>query len=86
MVKVSEFYGIKIHFHWDEHNPPHFHAEYAGEAAVIGIDPIYLLAGSVPPRVISLVLEWAATHQLELRACWAQMQFGIKPGLIPPLI
>jgi hypothetical protein len=84
--RLSEFYGVKVYMYWEDHNPPHFHAEYAGMEAVISIDPIHVLAGIVPPRVISLVLEWAAMHQIELRACWAQMRFGIKPALIPPLI
>ena len=34
MPIVSEFYGIKIMMFWDEHNPPHFHAEY-GEKEVL---------------------------------------------------
>ena len=29
MPIVSEFFGIKIYIYWDEHNPPHFHAESA---------------------------------------------------------
>ena len=28
MPTVSKFYGIKITMNYNEHNPPHFHAEY----------------------------------------------------------
>lgn len=28
MPEISRFLGIVIKMYWDEHNPPHFHAEY----------------------------------------------------------
>jgi len=33
--KVSEFYGVVIRMFYNEHGPPHFHAEYGGEKASI---------------------------------------------------
>ncbi len=32
--EVSRFFGIVIRMFYDEHNPPHFHAEYSGKKAV----------------------------------------------------
>ncbi|GBR77613.1 hypothetical protein RDn1_272 [Candidatus Termititenax dinenymphae] len=29
MPEISLFYGIRITMNWNEHNPPHFHVEYA---------------------------------------------------------
>ena len=40
MPEVSRFFGIAIRVYYDEHNPPHFHAIYAGGEAQVGIDPI----------------------------------------------
>ena len=37
----------------------------------IGIDPLTLLAGRLPPRVLGYVIESAALHQEELLADWA---------------
>ena len=37
MPFISEFFGIKIYMYWDEHAPPHFHAEYANMKALISI-------------------------------------------------
>jgi len=37
MPEVSLFYGIRITMYYSEHNPPHFHAEYAGYKALIDI-------------------------------------------------
>jgi Domain of unknown function (DUF4160) len=31
------FYGITIRMHWKDHVPPHFHAEFGGAEALIGI-------------------------------------------------
>ena len=30
MPEISLFYGIRITMYYDDHNPPHFHAEYNG--------------------------------------------------------
>jgi hypothetical protein len=40
MPEVSRFFGIMIRIYFDEHNPPHFRAVYAGYEAQIGIGPI----------------------------------------------
>ena len=54
--------------YFDDHPPPHFHALYSGESVSIGIDPLTMLAGRLPPRVLGYVVEWAALHQEELLA------------------
>lgn len=85
MPKVSEFYGVKVYLRWKDHNPPHFHVEYAGRAARIQIAPLQVLESSAPTRVISLALEWASLHQEELLECWALAQQHSKPLSIEPL-
>jgi hypothetical protein len=30
MPEISRFFGIVIKMFFDDHNPPHFHAEYVG--------------------------------------------------------
>ena len=50
-----------------EFNPPHFHVQYEGFRAIVGIDRLELREGSLPPRVLGLVMEWAELHQAELR-------------------
>jgi hypothetical protein len=71
MPRLSYFYGIKIAMYWREHNHrvAHFHAEYGEHLASIAIDGT-LLAGSLPPRALRLVREWAALHEEELEANW----------------
>jgi len=74
MPEVSRFFGIVIRMYYDEHNPPHFHAIYAGIEAQVGIDPIVVLEGKLPNRGMSMVLEWAALHQRELMRNWQQLR------------
>jgi hypothetical protein len=34
MPEICRFFGIIIRMFFDEHDPPHFHAEYQGSKAV----------------------------------------------------
>ena len=70
MPEVSRFFGITVRMYFDEHDPPHFHAIYAGDEVQVGIDPIAVLQGQLPRRATSMVLEWAALHQRELLNNW----------------
>jgi hypothetical protein len=83
--RLSEFFGISIYMYWGDHGPPHFHARYSGHKASIAIDELSLLAGSLPPRALGLVMEWAALHQDELRAAWDKAKKNETPGAIAPL-
>lgn len=38
MPEISLFYGIRITMYYDDHNPPHFQAEYNGNKAIIDIN------------------------------------------------
>lgn len=37
MPEISAFNGIRCTMYYDDHNPPHFHVEYAGNKALIDI-------------------------------------------------
>lgn len=85
MPRLSEFYGIVISMFYRDHAPPHFHAVYAEYEAIVGIDPIRVLEGHLPRRVQSMVFEWAAMHQEELRENWELARAGQPLRRIPPL-
>jgi hypothetical protein len=85
MPEISRFFGIVIAMYYDDHPPPHFHAIYGSEKAEIGIDPISVLKGNLPPRALAIVTEWAALHQAELLEDWGLRAMGQKPNKIEPL-
>jgi hypothetical protein len=82
---ISTFYGIIIRMFFRDHAPPHFHVEYSGHKAEIGIDTLEVLAGTLPRRTLSLVLEWAALHRAELREDWELCRAHRQPCSIEPL-
>ncbi|MBM4302390.1 MAG: DUF4160 domain-containing protein [Deltaproteobacteria bacterium] len=43
MPEISRFYGIIIAMFFEDHNPPHFHARYSSDQAVIKIDDFTVL-------------------------------------------
>ena len=45
MPELSRFYGIVIKMYFDDHDPSHFHAEYAEDEAVIRIETLAVIAG-----------------------------------------
>lgn len=40
MPRVSEFFGITIYMYYNDHMPPHFHAEYGEYEAIYEIDTL----------------------------------------------
>ena len=85
MPRISVFYGIVVYMNWREHQPAHFHAVYAEWDASIEIDPIRVMRGTLPPRALSMVLDWAGLHQDELRVNWDLAQSLAPLAPIPPL-
>ncbi len=70
MPEIARFYGIVVRMYFDDHFPPHFHAEYSGEEILVNIDTLGIVAGKLSPRAVGLVMEWAALHQDELHDLW----------------
>jgi len=86
MPEISRFFGIVIAMYYKEHQPPHFHAKYAGQTGVFSLADLRLIEGSLPRRVVSLVLEWAFDHRDELTKDWELSRAGKPPLPIPPLV
>ena len=38
--EISLFYGIRVTMYYNDHMPPHFHAEYNGQKALVDINNI----------------------------------------------
>ena len=85
MPEISRFLGIIIRMFYNDHAPPHFHAEYGEHEALIEIESLAVYAGSLPNRAIALVREWAALHRDELRQDWLLARTGRLPSAIAPL-
>ncbi len=88
MPEISRFFGIIIRMYTEPatpHHRPHFHVYYQEKAAIYSIDPIELMAGSLPRRQKRLVEAWTELHQDELLENWRRLQAGFPPVKIRPL-
>lgn len=85
MPEISLFYGIRITMYYDDHNPPHFHAEYAGHKALIDVLSGCVYRGSLPGRQLKLVLAWNELHRDELMQNWELAKTQRDLNKIQPL-
>lgn len=86
MPEISRFLGIIITMYYKDHRPPHFHAKYGEYKASFSINELQLLDGSLPARVISIILEWAFLHRNELLENWNLLEKEAPLKKIEPLV
>ena len=85
MPVISLFRGIKVMMYYNEHMPPHFHAEYAEHRCVVDILEGCVIRGSLPSRQLKLVLAWSILHQDELMQNWELSKAQSPLTVIEPL-
>ncbi len=54
---------------------PHIHAIYNEDVAAIDFMTGDVLEGHLPPKAMSMVLEWIALHREELHTMWKTQEF-----------
>lgn len=86
MSQISYFLGIIIRMYFLDHNPPHFHAIYGNDEALINIQKLEMMNGNLPPRVLGLVIEWAALNEKSLLVNWERAKNGESLLPIAPLV
>ncbi len=85
MPEISLFYGIRITMYYVDHNPPHFHAEYAGMKAQIDIQQGCVIRGALPNRQLKFILAWCELHRDELMQNWELSKNDEPLNKIAPL-
>ena len=84
MPEISRFYGIIIYMFYNDHNPPHFHAEYQDFEVIIEIES-GIIKGHMPKRALKLVFEWMELHKDELLLNWVKIEQRQSLEKIQPL-
>jgi hypothetical protein len=80
MPEICRFLGITIAMYFDDHNPPHFHVHYNEYRALMEIQTLNIVSGSLPARIRGLVEEWAESNQELLMSMWQKQEFQpLKP-------
>lgn len=83
--RISAFYGIVIWLYWNDHQPPHFHAQYGSQVALVAIGSWEIIRGELPVRALRLVREWAELHEDELRQNWERARKRTPLEPVDPL-
>lgn len=78
MPQICHFFGVVIYMYFNDHAPPHFHAEYGEHEAVYTIETLEIMRGGLPRRAHGMVVEWASLHRDELRQNW-NLAFHMRP-------
>jgi len=85
MPEISRFFGIIIRMYYDDHEPPHLHAEYQGSKALLDFRGS-ILRGTLGSRTaLRLVREWIDIHETELEEDWELARAGKGIKKIAPL-
>jgi hypothetical protein len=85
MPEISRFLGIIITMYYNDHPPPHFHVRYNQQKAIIDLKNLSILEGKLSPKVLGLVIEWAALHQTELLENWQLARENQPLNRVQPL-
>lgn len=69
MPTLSIFYGIKVTMNYNDHAPPHFHAEYQDFEVTVEIEN-GMVTGKMPRRALNMIWVWLDEHRDELKENW----------------
>lgn len=70
MGKLHQIGKIIIRVYANDHLPPHFHAVHPDFDALIEIETLSILRGSLSPSAAKDVMEWAAENRGAIAAEW----------------
>jgi hypothetical protein len=85
MPEISRFFGIVIRMYYDDHNPPHLHAEHQGNRVLVDFRG-NIVQGELRSRTaLRLVREWTDLHAAELQEDWRLARAGEQLNKIDPL-
>jgi len=85
MPEISRFFGIVIHMYYDDHSPPHLHAEYQGRKAILDFGGNVLRGDLASRTALRLVRDWIDLHVGELQEDWELARARGELNRIAPL-
>ncbi len=76
MPVIYRLFGIVIKMYYDDHVPPHFHAEEAEKVGVFTINNLQMIEGNLSTKSQKIVIDWAKKHQNALQIMWDTQQIN----------
>jgi len=71
--RIGEALGILFYVYAEDHDPPHVHAIYGSEQALLVIATGDPLAGSLPGNKLRQAQEWLAANRAVAQAAWDRL-------------
>ena len=84
MPEICRFLGIVVYMLYDDHRPPHFHAEYGEYKVSVEINT-GIVEGRFPRRALNALMEWYTLHKDELLEDWQLAEQHEPLNRISPL-
>ena len=85
MPEISRFFGIIVRMFYDDHNPPHLHAEYQGRKVLLDFRGNILRGEFGSRTALRLMREWIDLHAAVLQEDWELARQGRDIRKIAPL-
>jgi hypothetical protein len=85
MPEISRFFGIIIRMYYNDHAPPHVHAEYQGEKVLLDFQGNIVRGALGSKTALRLVRDWIDLHGTELEEDWNLARAGRGLNPIEPL-
>jgi hypothetical protein len=82
MPTIAIIAGVKILVYYNDHLPPHFHADFAEFKSQISMLNGQLIEGKLPPSKLAIIEQWTIEHKKELLECWKKAQNHENPGKV----
>lgn len=73
MVKLAIIGNIAFQVYGDDHRPAHFHVVAPDYQAMIEIETLAVMQGTIPARDRKAVTAWAVAHQDDVKAAWNRL-------------
>ena len=70
MVKLHFIGNVAFRVYGNDHRPAHFHVVAPDYQAMVEIETLVVIRGTIPTRDRHAVMEWAETNQDAIRAAW----------------
>jgi hypothetical protein len=83
--EISRFFGIIVRMYYDDHPPPHIHAEYSGKKAKLDFQGNVLRGDLGSRTALRLLRDWIDQHEAELHHDWELARQGQPLERIAPL-
>ena len=84
MPELSRFLGIVVYMLYDDHSPPHFHAQYGDYKISVEIGT-GVVQGRFPRRALKSLLEWYELYREQILEDWQLAELHEPLNPIPPL-